>query len=252
KMAARLQAREAVWTTTTGRSRWPGRAAEHPPDQAVALRRKPMRWTGSATFRKALFRAALRLLACSMLMAAPAFQGEAAAATTGRPNLLMAQAAGAESQFGDFISSDFASGPGTANPCSNPPCNPAQTPLNTAYRYYVEVPSGLSHLRIQIFDADFGAGGAAGGADATGATQRARRRTGFNSSVKYTLLRPDGTTAATQTCNATATAFCADNAWSSILDTTTTPIQNGHWELDVDLSTAANAGATFNTPADIN
>jgi hypothetical protein len=209
----------------------------------------------SAMLRLPLRRTGLRLLACLILLAAPSLNplhpldgGRAQAATTGSTNLLMPQATGAESQFGDFISSSQASGPGTANPCAA--CS--ITPINTIYRYYVEVPSGLSHLRIQIFDADFGAGGAAGGEDATGATQRDRRRTGFNSSVKYTLIRPDGTTAATQTCNATATAFCADNAWTSLIDTTTTPIQNGHWEIDVDQSSAVNTGATFNNPADIN
>jgi hypothetical protein len=215
-----------------------------------------MRWIRrSAMLRLPLRRTGLRLLACLILTAAPGLNplnplsgGRAQAATTGSTNLLMPQATGAESQFGDFISSSQASGPGTSNPC--PACS--ITPINTIYRYYIEVPSGLSHLRVQIFDADFGAGGAAGGEDATGTTQRDRRRSGFDSSVKYTLIRPDGTTAATQTCNATATAFCADNAWSSILDTTTTPIQNGHWELDVDQSSAVNTGATFNNPADIN
>jgi Peptidase family C25 len=207
--------------------------------------------------RLPLGRAGLRLLACLVLTAAPGLNllnplngGRAQAATTGSTNLLMPQATGAESQFGDFITSNFASGPGSGgNPC--PGCT--AVPLDTIYRYYIEVPSGLSRLRIQIYDADFGAN-TDGAEDATGAAQRDRRRHGtFNSKVKYTLIRPDGTTVATQTCDATGTpAFCADKAWSSILDTTTTPIQSGHWELDVDQSSAVNTGATINSIADIN
>jgi hypothetical protein len=212
----------------------------------------------AAISRRPFHRAGVRLSICLLLMAAPSLNplsplsgGQAQAATTGSTNLLMPQATGAESQFGDFISSSFTSGPGSGgNPC--PGCT--LVPLNTIYRYYIEVPSGLSHLRIQIFDADFGAGGTAGGEDNTGATQRDRRRHGsFNSKVTYTLLRPDGTTAATQTCDATGTpAFCADNTWSSLLDTTTTPIQNGHWELDVNQSSTVNTGGTINSIADIN
>jgi hypothetical protein len=222
-----------------------------------------------------LRRAGLRLLACLLLTAAPSLSplnpggGQAHAATTGSTNLLMPQGAGAESQFGDFISSHFTSDGttggggtncpnscGTGSPAVN--CNAAQSPLNTIYRYYIEVPSGLSRLRIQLFDADIG-GGVADEQVHTNMTQRDRCRVGncyttatppapnpgFQTSVKYTLIRPDGTTAVTHTCGPTVTdSICVDNGWSSLLDTTTTPIQAGHWELDVDQSAAVNTGIT--------
>jgi hypothetical protein len=179
-----------------------------------------------AANRQAVTRLGLRLLAGLSLVAVPSLTSAPAyAGSTGTTNLLMPQATGAAEDNGDFFSSSVhtAGGP---------------TQLDTIYRYYIEVPAGLTRLRIQIFDADFGAGGT-GEANA----QRDRERTGFNSKVRYTLINPAGTTVATQNCAATATAFCADDAWTSILDTTTLPILNGHWELDVDQSTTVNTTA---------
>jgi hypothetical protein len=193
-----------------------------------------------ATPRLPAWRAGLRLLAGLTLVAAAAFDGgPARAASSGSTNLLMPQGTAAEVQFGDYISSSVAS---TCTGC------PAGAGLNTIYRYYIEVPAGLSRLRIQVFDADVGA--PPGGGTAESDAQRDRSRTGtFNTNAKYTLIRPDGTTAATQTCTAaTASAFCVDNNWESLLDTSTTPIQAGHWELDVDQTTAVNGG----TAVDIN
>jgi len=181
-------------------------------------------------------RLAAYLVACLTLLAVAALHGGLArAASTGTTALLMPQGSLAESQDGDYISSSVASGPSGPN-CPGP-CN--AVPLNTIYRYYVEVPAGLSRLRVQVFDADVGAGGAT---EAT--AQRDRSRSGtFTTKAKYTLLRPDGTSAATQTCGNTATAFCADNAWASLFDTTTN-VQAGHWELDVDQSSAVNGAGT--------
>lgn len=167
-----------------------------------------------------------RLAVCSLLIAALSPAGDPArAASTGTTALFMPQGSGAVSQFGDYIT-------------SNNPTAPA-TPLNTVYRYFIEVPAGLARLRVQIFDADVGAGA---GEDVA---QRDRSRGTFSTSAKYTLIRPNGTTAATQTCTATATAFCADNAWSSLLDSTTDTAA-GHWELDVDQSSAVTAGSDIN------
>jgi hypothetical protein len=175
-----------------------------------------------------------RLLACLLLIGGQSLLvgGRARAASTGTASLLTPQGSGAVSEDGDYIS-------------SNNPTAPA-TPLDTIYRYFIEVPSGLARLRIQIFDADVGGGGAA-----EGTAQRDRTRgTGTNpytTSVKYTLINPAGTTVATQTCAANANAgFCLDDTWSSILDTTTTPIANGHWELDVDQSSAQTTGIDIN------
>jgi hypothetical protein len=188
------------------------------------------------------------LIAASTLLAIG--EGPARAASTGSTNLLMPQGTGAEVQFGDFITSNFAS---TCTGCI------AGAGLDTLYRFYIEVPAGLTRLRIQIFDPDIGAGDTGGGG-IEGPAQRDRCRgvatcttADYSTNVKYTLINPAGTTVATQTCNAGVGAgFCTDNAWSSILDITT-GITAGHWELDVDQTTAVNAGAMSDTVAgDIN
>src|SRR6185295_1121654 len=98
----------------------------------------------------------------------------------------------------------------------------------------IEVPAGLTRLRVQLFDADIlqGATESVAGRDKQdgGAT---------TTTVTYTLIRPDGTTAATLTCdNAANPCTGTDNAWTSLLDSTTaTNTANGHWELDVDMRT---------------
>ena len=77
----------------------------------------------------------------------------------------------------------------------------ANAGLNTSYHYFIEVVPGIGRLRVQIFDADYGRGG---GGEA--AAQRDRARGGFNSTVTYTLFRPDGSTAATLNCSGTRPA----------------------------------------------
>ncbi|MGH9761572.1 MAG: hypothetical protein ACREDR_48630, partial [Blastocatellia bacterium] len=132
----------------------------------------------------------------------------------------MFQGSGAPLSDGDYISSSSGG-------------------LDTFYRFFIEVPPGLSHLVVELFDPDVGRGGTA-----EAAQQRDRDRTGFNSSVTYTLLRPDGTTAATLHCD---DATCLDNAWEALLDSTT--IQNtaaGHWELRVDMSSLVTSGDDIN------
>ncbi len=116
--------------------------------------------------------------------------------------------------------------------------------LNTFYRYFIEVPSGIGQFVVEIFDADVGRGGTA---EATAGRDR-NRGTQFSTTATYTLLRPDGSTAATLTCNATS---CTDNAWNTLLNSTTT--QNraaGHWELRVAMSGSGCGGG--NPPIDIN
>jgi hypothetical protein len=110
--------------------------------------------------------------------------------------------------------------------------------LNTFYRYFIEVPPALGHLVVEIFDADVGRGGTT---EDTAERDRDRDGNGFNSTATYTLLRPNGTTAATLTCTATT---CTDNGWQAVLDSTTaTNTAAGHWELRVDMSGSTNINA---------
>jgi hypothetical protein len=104
------------------------------------------------------------------------------------------------------------SGSGTANGDYNSDANG----VDTYYRYFVEVPPGLTHLAIDLFDADFGAGGSA---EATAGRDRAR--TNFDSSVTYSLIDPLGNTRTTQfTTGDTTQPAGADNAWLNFFDST--------------------------------
>jgi hypothetical protein len=187
----------------------------------------------------------LAALALALAAVPPAHAGgtgpSGAAATTSTP-LFMPQASGSEVQFGDFISSNTAT---TAGTCATPGgvgCLQGNG-LDTVYRYYIEVPAGLARLRVSVFDADVGAGAGENQAS-NGALQRDRtKHAAYSTNVKYTLINPGGTAVATQTCLAgAASAFCADDAWSTLFNTTTTPIAAGHWELDVDQSSAVQTG----------
>jgi len=145
------------------------------------------------------------------------------AASTGQTVLYTPQGSAAGTANGDYVSD--ANG------------------LNTFYRYFIEVPAGLGRLTVELFDADVGAGG---NTEDTATPQRDRDRdgNGFNTTATYTLLRPDGTTAATLNCTAAVSATCPDNAWVALLNSTTA--QNtaaGHWELRVDMSGSTNINA---------
>jgi hypothetical protein len=93
-------------------------------------------------------------------------------ASTGTTGLYMPKGSGAAVDGGDYVSSN--------NPV------PPTADLNTFYRYFIEVPSGLSRLRVQIYDADIGAGAneAAAGRD--------RTLNSFATSAKYSLIDPSG------------------------------------------------------------
>lgn len=140
------------------------------------------------------------------------------AGSTNAGELHMPQGTGAGTANGDYLTS-------TAG-------------LNTFYRYFIEVPTGLPRLVVEVFDADIGVGGTAEAA----ANRDRDRGNGFSSTATYTLLRPDGTTAATTAgCNATT---CTDNGWQTILnDTTAQNTAAGHWELRV---TMGNNGDDIN------
>lgn len=85
--------------------------------------------------------------------------------------------------------------------------------LNTFYRYFIEVPSGITRLQIDLFDADIGAGG---GTEDTAGRDRTRNGDGvtFSTTATYSLIDPNGT-ARTTIFNTGNTALPAggDNAW---------------------------------------
>jgi hypothetical protein len=181
-------------------------------------------------------------------LARAAGTGPAGATSTTSTGLFMPQGTLADVQFGDFFTSSVVGHPGG---CATATCL-QNTGKNTLYRYYIEVPAGLTRLRVSIFDADFGGGGALENSATNGSAQRDRTKHGgtnaYSTNVRYTLLNPSGTQVAQQTCTAndggTTNAFCKDDAWSTLFNTTTTPIANGHWELDVDQTTARQTGGS--------
>lgn len=115
------------------------------------------------------------------------FAASAFAGSTGNSELHTPQGNGAASANGDYVSG----------------------PLNDSYRYFVEVPPGLTQLTIDIFDADIGLGGAG---EATAG--RDRNRVGYDTEASYTLWNPAGSQRTTQfTTGDTANPAGADNAW---------------------------------------
>ena len=122
---------------------------------------------------------------------------------------------GAQTASGDFISSNQGDG------------------LNLTYRYYIEVPAGVSNLTVEIYDADTGAVANYTDWQIGG---------GYNTSCRYTLNRPNTTNAAAVTYNNTQTA--ADSVWTQLY-TVANPAA-GHWELIVDMSSAITAGDDVN------
>jgi hypothetical protein len=160
------------------------------------------------------FRRLAALLAAALVASPLALH----AGSTGQTALYTPQGSGAGTADGDFVT---AAAPG----------------LNTFYRYFIEVPPGLARLVVEIFDADVGRGAN----EDTAGRDRDRDGNGFNTTATYTLLRPDGTTAATLTC---APGNCNDLAWQAVLTGTTA--QNtaaGHWELRVAMSNSTNINA---------
>jgi hypothetical protein len=134
------------------------------------------------------------------------------AASSVTTQLLKIQAGGAAKQNGDFMSSDDTSNGTTGE--------------NDYYRFFIEVPSGLTNINVELFDADFGLGAA---------NDAQRGGSWANSSTVYTLLRPDGTTAGTVT-GTNAAPVGSNGNWISLHTQTNPPA--GHWELRVDSSAA--------------
>lgn len=113
-------------------------------------------------------------------------------ATSGTSSLFMFTGGGAATSNGDFVS--------------------ANGGLDTYYSFFVEVPPATSELNVELFDADVGAGG---GTEA--AAQRDRARSGFDSSVIYSLRDPAGNVRpVTFATGDTTQPAGADNAWLSL------------------------------------
>jgi hypothetical protein len=166
------------------------------------------------TFLRQLRSAAVLLFLCGGL--SPLFS-----ASTGTTELHRPQGSGAGTANGDYITAD----PGG---------------LDTFYRFWIEVPPGLSRLTVEIFDADIGRGG--NNEDTNG---RDRDRGGYDTQADYSLIRPDGSSAAT--LNNCDDNTCNDNVWTVIHNSTTA--QNtaaGHWELRVDMRSNATTGDDIN------
>jgi len=116
------------------------------------------------------------------------------AASTGSSALHTPQGSGAGTANGEYVS----------------------TTLNAPYRYFIEVPPGLTRLVVDVFDPDLGLGGAT--EDTAG---RDRDRGGYNSASDYNLLGPEGTARTTSFASGdTTTPAGSDNAWTTLFDST--------------------------------
>ncbi len=88
--------------------------------------------------------------------------------------------------------------------------------LNTVYRYFIEVPSGLSRLQVELFDADIGLGGT--GEASAG---RDRARSGFDTSATYSLIDPSGSSRTVRfSTGDTTLPTGGDNAWLTLYNGT--------------------------------
>lgn len=124
--------------------------------------------------------------------------------------------------------------------------------LNTFYRYFIEVPAGISRLQVEIFDADVGAGA---GENVLG---RDRERGAYNTTATYSLFEPGGTAVTTRfTTGTTALPTGADNAWLTFYNATgnnvldqfgtnayTNNDGNNNWATNWVETDSAGAGAT--------
>ena len=145
--------------------------------------------------------------------------------------LITQQGSGVYTEYGDYIGSNR--GPG----------------LDTRYSYFIEVPSGLSQLVIDIFDADVGSNGS----NNDQLNERDRAIGGYDTCARYSVYRPDGTRVrdvaigSSSGCSRSlpmGNCPTCDNAWWT-LHTEPNP-QNGHWELRVNMSSSVTSGDDVN------
>ncbi len=207
---------------------------------SLQMHRLQARRTGCAPrIRSAACLAALAL-ALAAWAAAPR---SARAAGTGTTALFMPQGDGGQVQFGDFFTSDTVT---TAGNCATPGgvgCLQGNG-LNTIYRYYVEVSAGLPRLRVSVFDADIGDGGAAEGTAQRDRWKHETTTIPFSTYARYTLINPAGTQVASQTCQpnpstanppvaaTSSNPFCVDDAWTSLLDVNSVSTNKNNFVLD--------------------
>ncbi len=131
----------------------------------------------------------LHLTALTFLMAAQAFAG-------GNPTTapMVYQGSGASNDNGEYLMSN----------------------LNGPARFFIEVPPGLTRLKVDIWDADVGQGG--GGEANPG---RDRTRGTFGTTASYQLFDPSGTQRLTGFSTGTTTLpALSDNQWLAFYDGT--------------------------------
>lgn len=148
---------------------------------------------------------------CLLILSLLLIPDKAYAAYTPRNQLLKQLGSGAATNAGDYISSSGG--------------------LNTYYSYFIEVPSGLTQMRLGIFDADVGMGAANDWANG-----------GWNTSVLYTIYSPNGTAIFSVT-GSNAGPPGSNNAW--LIYNINNPAA-GHWELRVNMSSTVTGGDDMN------
>lgn len=127
------------------------------------------------------------LLLGTALLAAPRLLS---AGSTGTSGLYTPQGSTAGTSNGDYVSDSGG--------------------MNSVYRYFIEVPPGLSRLVVEIFDADIGLGG---GAEDTSGRDRDRGGS-YNTTATYSLIEPSGTTQTPRFTTGSLTAPTgSDNTW---------------------------------------
>lgn len=120
-------------------------------------------------------------------------------ATSGSTTLYTLQGGGAGTANGDYVT--------------------ASAGMDEVYRYFIEVPSGLSRLQVELFDADIGLGGTG---EAAAGRDRARNSTPtFNTAATYSLIDPSGASRTVRFTTGDDTGPTgSDNAWLALYNGT--------------------------------
>lgn len=131
-------------------------------------------------------------------------------------------------------------GSGLARSNGDYPSN-AATGLNAPYRYYIEVPPASPNLTVEVLDTDIGLGSDESASSGAPGNRDRFFGGGYNSQATYRLINPAGTTIASITRNNTNGV---NNGWEQIASINSP--QNGHWLLEVDMSSAVTSGDDVN------
>lgn len=131
-------------------------------------------------------------------------------------------------EIGDYVSASVSTG--------------STVGLNDAYRFFIEVPDGLSRLVVELFDPDILVGTAA----TENTNDRDLRRNSRDSFASYRLFDPDGNLAAGRFGVGDDTAPNADNSWITLYDSETAGVTGGDTFAD-DFDTQAYNNSTGNT-----